>query len=526
MKNQLKESPEKYRNALAVFLNLAADNVETWLRKTIPDIPDKTDIVKRLKGENNAQTQSQIFSSAITHFFFLQWLYNQRNYFAKPNNGEAIARNYQKLVIWIERLYDLRNYWSHIDHDKVCLPEEVNEVLLELYLQACAECKAKIPERYKGTEGVNVVKKEKKSDGTYAITEVTAALSLTGTVFYACLFLDGRQINDFLESMEQSSFTFEALNKRMEHRHNHPEWPYPDELSNKKKDFFYARDVYRHWKLRGHRASFAVSAELEDKEVCFGMLEYLKRCPKEALELSGIPQDKDIEKITFDTLEYEVREKDKFFDWALAFWDEEMQRLSINGWKWARHQTTDEIQGAKNELEQEAEKAGRPYHFPRYKKVVFDIPQNPEERLNYRNDEHGFTYFLLKDDNSEKATQAMFRYQRPDGKMAIGLMNGRLLCSALEWYFYKFPADADGGDDGKKEFWTKFFHACFRHVENTLRTAKPKAIVSKEQVKERIEFLRKTYGATADRQHQKLQFILSTWNQIISYGRTMNMEHA
>jgi hypothetical protein len=540
-----KKSAETYRNALAVYLNLATNNVDTWLSKLLQS---PADAIKRLRGENSADSQRQIFDSAIAHFFFLQWLYNQRNYFAKPNDASAIAGNYKKLVAWMEFLYDLRNYWSHTDHDPIALSEEVNETLLELYLQACADITTKIPERYKGTEGINLTKKRKDSkDGkdVYTIEEISTTLTITGTVFYACLFLDGGQVNNFLESMEQSCYTFEQLNARLEHRKKYPDEKYKEELIEPKKDFFYARDMYKYWQVRGHRASITVDAALDEKEACFGILEYLKRCPQEALPLLDIQPDKpdeaaepdEAEKsgenkpkkeriILIDNQKYEIREKDKFFDWALAFWDEEMQRLSVAGWQWARHQTTEKIQTAKNELEQQASEAGRPYHFPRYHKVVFDIPQAPEERVNYRNDEHGFTYFLLRDEESDKATKAMFRYTRPDGKMAIGLMGGRLLCSVLEWYFYKFSSGAED-DKEKAEFWRNFFRACFAHVENTPRAAKPKPNVGKEQVEKRIVWLRKQYSCeNIEKPHQQQQFILGTWNQIISYGREANLEHA
>lgn len=512
--NQIKRSPEIYRNALAVYLNLATDNVDAWLKS-------ETDTFQRLKGENNKNNQMKIFSSIITHSFFLQWLYNQRNYFAKPNDETTIERNYKKLIVWIKLLYDLRNYWSHTDHNKIFLAgqelEGVNDILLELYLQACAESGVKIPDRYKGTEGINIVRKNKNGD-VYTIEKIIRQLSLTGTLFYTCLFLDGRQINDFLESMEQSNYTYAELNARAEHRKNYPDTPYPDDLSKKKKDFLYARDVYGYWQLRGRRTNITADAILGEKEACFGMLEYLKRCPKETLALSDITPGEN-ERIIFDNHEYRIREKDKFFDWALAFWDEEMQRLRINGWQWACHQTSDEIHKVKNDLEKKAQEAGRPYHFPRYQKVVFDIPEN---------DEYGFTYFLLRDDESDKATKAMFRYKRSDGKMVIGLMSGRLLCSVLEWYFYKFPIDpkSEDRDKDRKEFWSKFFHACFEHIENTQRTAKPKTVVGKEQIEKRIEVLRERYCTNTDQTHQKLQFILDTWNQIISYGRTTNMEHA
>ena len=530
-----------YRNALAVFLNQATDNVDAWFGKLFPDAsPGSIDAIQRVKGENDAANQMKIFDSAITHFFFLQWLYNRRSYFVKPNDEAAAANNYQKLKTWIELLYDLRNYWSHVDHDQIFLNgaplEEVNELLLDLYMQACAESKVKIPGGYRGAKGVNVsvVEMGENVNGGYGAVEVNK-LSLTGTLFYACLFLDGGQVTGFLESMEQSSCDAKVLHERLKWRKNYPNVPYPKCFTNNKNRFLYARDVYRYWQLRRHGASFAVDEALSKKEACFSMLEYLKSCPKETLTLSGIRR-RSMDALV-DGYEYEVRKKDEFFGWALAYWDEEMRRLGITDWQWAHHEDAEKIQDARNELEQKAKEAGKPYHFPRYQKVVFGIPQNTDERLSYRNDENRFTYFLLKEvkevseveEVSEvtEPTRAMFRYKHPDGKMVIGLMGGRLLCSVLEWYFYKFPIGREDQEDGdRRGFWMKFFHACFTHIEATQRTAKPKASVSREQVEKRIGFLSKKYSGKIDQPHQMSQFILDTWNQIISYGCTANRECA
>ncbi|MDR0567170.1 MAG: hypothetical protein LBG47_09085 [Prevotellaceae bacterium] len=325
-----KEVGEKYRNALAVFLNLATDNVEEWLR-SVPNTPKGATVIGALKNKDNVKAQMELFDSAVSHFYFLQWLYGKGAYFTKPNDEAAANGNCQTLADWIKLLYDLRNYWSHVDHDEILLSgkplEEVNEMLLGLYLQACAEPKTNIPERYKGSAGINLVEME-ISEGVYTVKKVTPRLSLTGAVFFTCLFLNGGQIGDFLESMEQSCYTFEELNARMEYRKNCSLMQHSENPVKKEKDFLYARDVYKYWKLRGHRAAAVSDAALDKKEACFGMLEYLKRCPEEAMELSGVKPDKN-RRILLRGHAYDVREKDKFFDWALAFWDEEMSRVHV-----------------------------------------------------------------------------------------------------------------------------------------------------------------------------------------------------
>ena len=320
-KNQMKNQPEKptrkslekkYRNALAVFLNLATDSVNIWLKK-VPNIPENIGAIDGLKNSENVEAQMQLFDAAVKHFPFLQWLYGTHSYFERPNDEAAADKNCQKLAVWMELLYDLRNYWSHVDHDEVLLSgkplEELNDTLLELYLQACAEAKTNIPDRYKGSAGINCVELKINKDAD-AITQVLPKLSFTGVVFFTCLFLDGGQINNFLESMEQSCYTFDELNARMEARKNCLYMPDSEIFPKKKKDFLYARDVYRYWQLRGRRVSLVSDAAPDEKEACFGMLEYLKRCPKEAMKLCGVKQDKR-GRVAFDGYKYDVREKDE-----------------------------------------------------------------------------------------------------------------------------------------------------------------------------------------------------------------------
>lgn len=158
---------------------------------------------------------------------------------------------------------------------------------MEFYLQACASAKGIIPDRYKGSEGLNYCKKEKTKDDegkdVYNLMNITTELSTTGYIFFTSLFLDGQQINRFLEDMEQSAYCFEILGKRSEYRLLNPGSLIHLNWTTDKKQFLYARDVYTYWRVRGHRDNIIEEHSLDDKEEYYSMLEYLKRCPKERL---------------------------------------------------------------------------------------------------------------------------------------------------------------------------------------------------------------------------------------------------
>jgi len=540
-----KSSKEVYRNAFAVYLHLAADNVVQWLNLNVADGKDS---IERLKGESLLESKAQFWSAARKNIYFIEWAARNGRYFLPDivegkTTGEIEQENYSKLVEWIELLFDIRNYWSHTKHDSILLPVEINDILLEFYLQACASAKGIIPDRYKGSEGLNYCKKEKTKDDegkdVYNLMNITTELSTTGYIFFASLFLDGQQINRFLEDMEQSAYCFEILGKRSEYRLLNPGKPYPPELTTDKKQFLYARDVYTYWRVRGHRDNIIEEHSLDDKEEYYSMLEYLKRCPKERLELVGVEltekndKNRAIKKTEFSIADetYDIREKDKFMEFTLEFWDEEMSRLDLADWSWAHHQSADEKHKIKLELETQAHENGRPYRFPRYKKVIFDLPQDEDALLNYRNDEHGFPYYLLKDE-SDTFVQAMFRFRHLNGKTVIGLMGSRLLCSVMEYYLWRFSVTDQSPETDKKRhnFWNKFFKACFIHIAEFKRTEKQKLVVTREQVENRIDLLTERYEAITGNEeistHRKITFILQTWNQIVSYGRTTNLEHA
>jgi len=377
----------------------------------------------------------------------------------------------------------------------------------------------------------------KKPEEDYKVIKITSEFTITGFVFYICLFLDGQQINEFLEAMEQSVYNFDELADRQNFRLTHPKVKYPESLSKKIKDFFYARDVYTYWRVRGHRDNILEDKTLDDKEDYYSLLEYLKRCPKERLELvEESPTDKN--EFVIDNVSYDVREKNKFMEWGLEFWDNEIERLmkiypdsKLDMWKWGHHQTADYKHNIKLELKQQAEEQGRPYQFPRYEKVIFDLPETEEERRNYRNDEHGFTYYLLKDD-SNTFSQAMFSYQFLNGKKVIGLMGSRMLCSILEYYLWKYPVtDTDKNTENKKrDFFVNLFKSCYLFISKLEKPKKEKLVATSEKIKQRILFLNKQYSAIANdeniRSHTKIKFILDTWNQMLTYGQPTNLAHA
>jgi len=225
-------------------------------------------------------------------------------------------------------------------------------------------------------------------------------------------------------------------------------------------------------------------------------------------------------------------------EWGLECWDSEIERLmktyqdsKLDMWKWGHNQTADYKHNIKLELKQQAGEQGRPYQFPRYEKVIFDLPETEEERRNYRNDEHGFTYYLLKDDFNT-FSQAMFSYQYKDGKKVIGLMGSRMLCSILEYYLWKYPITDTNKktEDERCVFFENIFEACYLFISKFEKPKKEKLVATSEKIKQRILFLNKQYSAIANdeniRSHTKIKFILDTWNQMLTYGQPTNLAHA
>jgi len=545
-----------YRNTLCVYSNIAADNIDKWLHKQKPS--------KKATFEE----QAKIVNAAYKNIYFVEWAINNGVFFLPESNDsseqeKAIKENYCRLLGVIQLLDNVRNYWSHLKHNKTIIAANLDgknnetvknksensnnedtcnavlsglkDFITQAYVAACSETGVKIPDKYKASEGLFACVKKPEED--YKVIKITSEFTITGFVFYICLFLDGQQINEFLEAMEQSVYNFDELADRQNFRLTHPKVKYPESLSKKIKDFFYARDVYTYWRVRGHRDNILEDKTLDEKEDYYSLLEYLKRCPKERLELvEESPTDKN--EFVIDNVSYDVREKNKFMEWGLEFWDNEIERLmkiypesKLDMWKWGHHQTADYKHKIKLELKQQAENQGRPYQFPRYEKVVFDLPETEEERRNYRNDEHGFTYYLLKDD-SNTFSQAMFSYQFLNGKKVIGLMGSRMLCSILEYYFWKYPVtDTEKNTENmRRDFFVNLFKSCYLFISKLEKPKKEKLVATSEKIKQRILFLNKQYSAIANdeniRSHTKIKFILDTWNQMLTYGQPTNLAHA
>jgi len=503
-----------YRNTLCVYSNIAADNIDKWLHKQKPS--------KKATFEE----QAKIVNAAYKNIYFVEWAINNGVFFLPESNDsseqeKAIKENYCRLLGVIQLLDNVRNYWSHLKHNKTIIAANLDgknnetvknksensnnedtcnavlsglkDFITQAYVAACSETGVKIPDKYKASEGLFACVKKPEED--YKVIKITSEFTITGFVFYICLFLDGQQINEFLEAMEQSVYNFDELADRQNFRLTHPKVKYPESLSKKIKDFFYARDVYTYWRVRGHRDNILEDKTLDEKEDYYSLLEYLKRCPKERLELvEESPTDKN--EFVIDNVSYDVREKNKFMEWGLEFWDNEIERLmkiypesKLDMWKWGHHQTADYKHKIKLELKQQAENQGRPYQFPRYEKVVFDLPETEEERRNYRNDEHGFTYYLLKDD-SNTFSQAMFSYQFLNGKKVIGLMGSRMLCSILEYYFWKYPVtDTEKNTENmRRDFFVNLFKSCYLFISKLEKPKKEKLVATSEKIKQRILF--------------------------------------
>lgn len=545
-----KEPKEIYRNALAVYLNMAVDNLPKWLNLEEPERQYLEKILDNFGKNNNIEKMRSIWGAAQKNIYFIEWAVNNKRYFAPDPEEESmqdvvLKDNYAKLLGFVKMLVKIRNYWSHIKHSNSVIENELkksNELkdfLLELYLRACGSTEVEIPQMYKGSEGLYVCDKDPKSEPEpFKVICITNEFSITGYVFYTCMFLDGQQINSFMEAMEQSNYKFDELEKRRMFRLTNPKEAYPDELTKKTKGFLYARDVYVNWRVRGHRDNVFEEHSLDDKEAYYSMLEYLKRCPKERMELlNGVP-DLMKQYSVEDTL-YDVREKNKFMEWGLEFWDNEIERLSaispksnpLATWKWGHHQSAYYKHKIKVELEKEAKEHGRPYRFPRYQKVVFDLPTTDEEKLNYRNDEHGFPYYLIKDD-SNTFTKAMFHYEFMNGEKVIGLMGSRLLCSILEYYLWKYPVTdtSDVTESNRRKFWVELFKACYFYIKDFSVPEKEKNLVSQEKMEKRIDLLTERYKAITEdekiRTHSKILFILDTWNQMLTFGQPTNLAHA
>jgi hypothetical protein len=121
-----KTTIETYRNTLAVYFNMATDNISKWLDTKGGN---KSDAIDVLKGENSKEQSAAYWEKAINNIYFIEWLTNNRRYFdAEENEGEISKANWDRLVEIINTLFRLRNYWTHVPHDEILLPHAVNEL--------------------------------------------------------------------------------------------------------------------------------------------------------------------------------------------------------------------------------------------------------------------------------------------------------------------------------------------------------------------------------------------------------------
>jgi hypothetical protein len=103
-----------YRNTLCVYSNIAADNIDKWLHKQKPS--------KKATFEE----QAKIVNAAYKNIYFVEWAINNGVFFLPESNDsseqeKAIKENYCRLLGVIQLLDNVRNYWSHLKHNKTII---------------------------------------------------------------------------------------------------------------------------------------------------------------------------------------------------------------------------------------------------------------------------------------------------------------------------------------------------------------------------------------------------------------------
>ena len=95
-------------------------------------------------------------------------------------------------------------------------------------------------------------------------------------------------------------------------------------------------------------------------------------------------------------------------------------------------------------------------------------------------------------------------------------MGSRMLCSILEYYFWKYPVtDTEKNTENmRRDFFVNLFKSCYLFISKLEKPKKEKLVATSEKIKQRILFLNKQYSAIANdeniRSHTKIKFILDT----------------
>lgn len=208
-------------------------------------------------------------------------------------------------------------------------------------------------------------------------------------------------------------------------------------------------------------------------------------------------------------------------------------------WKWARHASVEDKKTVKQKAAERQQQPGkvseRIQPLRRHEKVVWQIPDDENSRLNDRGDENGFPYYFEKDDKGEYS-QALFQCIQGKGegrRIIIGLMSRKTLCSILEAYLTLFPIDKPEANnpDKKKDFFVEITKACINYVANKypeLTGRKEKHIVTRPEIENRIAYLQQKYKQQEEETnlHKRIITIADTWNQMITCAARTNPTHA
>lgn len=570
-KKTLRKTRDNIRTTLALYSNIALTTVEKLCEY---ETDNSKDFISYLKGWDQNRKVT-VAKKLYTNFYFIERLFSKEEFKSDKNQVEkrteqAAIDNEQAdhVIAWLKLLYNFRCYFTHSYHPEPTvnsLEKKVKDLLLELYEESLLNSKAKmIPFKYHSSNGLFYIytpkpepdkdKKTYRQKPKHNKIEGQTYFTLTAEAFIISLFLDKGQVNEFIEALEIDHLPFGSEKDRAEFKQQSaPGEQYPAELRPEKKLFLYARDIYTFWAVRGHTTHFALSTDSVDKEKYFAILEYLKRMPQERkviedyTESERVADEKDSKKhytidlpIRGEAYNFDSREKNRFMEWGLEFFETEYKKhytASKNGfsWAWARHASAED-KSKKNLILEKIRRGSGPVSeriqkLPRHEKVIWEIPENIEERLNSRNEENGYPYYFEKDESGANA-QALFCCTRGNKKV-VGLMGHQTLCCILEAYFTLFPLDKEHTDKiNQNKFFEEVIKSCFNQIETlTAQKAnetKEKHVITKAEVEARVAFLKEKYENLQEETnlHKRIIAIADTWNQMVSYGERKNPVHA
>lgn len=549
------------KQTMALYVQTALDHIEKIQVTQTKDKDlknNKKDIEQSVACKDKDSLSVSSAHKLYTHFFFVERLFSDVEFKANKNiterTSEALSieeNQARELAVWIRLLKSLRNYCSHDTHSEPVTADykSIRDLLEQLYLEAVHHAKNRIPDKYQNTGCLYRIYKEQEY------------FSFTAQVFIICLFLEKGMVNDFLEALEIEHLPEASEEERAAFRlRANPGDPYPEHLRSSFKKILYARDVYTYWAVRGHRSYLPVTFDSIYKEKYFSILEYLKRIPGERLteknadykKIERQGSENDTRKhfqvelpIDGKVHSFDVREKNRFMEWALEFWETEYkacleEKKGIKWkWEWARHAAVVDKKEKKEAAMKRERQAGRVseriHSLRRHEKIVWQIPEDEELRLNDNGSENGYPYYFEKDDNGEYS-QALFRCtyvtENNETQSVIGLMGRKVLCSILEDYLVKFPTNKqDNNLDSKRKFFLKNIHYCYKYIANDYPKSigkKERHLITSQEIEQRIAYLRRKYEQQSEETnlHKRIITIANTWNQMITCGAPINPLHA